>query len=82
MDVLTLERQLRMARFAMHRVRIAQYAALPREAAEREYRAAMDNFDHLMQLAASEPERLDACEADMARGFWLPSDRAALGDKP
>jgi hypothetical protein len=65
------ERQLRMARFAMHRVRIAQYAGLSRDEAMRKYREAMENFDHLMELAASEPERLESCEADMAKGFHL-----------
>ena len=73
-EVEALKRQLRMARFAMHRVRISQYQGLPPDQAKEEYRKAMENYDQILGLAASEPARLVACEVDMARGFWLPDD--------
>lgn len=80
MDELTdAERQLCMARFAMHRVRITVYASqmmagnLSEEQAREEYRKAMENFDQLMGLAVTEPERIKACVEDMERGFDIKS---------
>ena len=76
MDELTdAERQLCMARFAMHRVRITVYASqmmagnLSEEQAREEYRKAMENYDQILALAVTEPERIKACVEDMERGF-------------
>lgn len=70
--------KVRMARFAMHKIRIRDYAGAVRrgeiteaQAAEK-YRMAMENFDQIIGLAETEPERLVACEEDMAKGFYIP----------
>jgi hypothetical protein len=78
-DIDAFARQLRMARFAMHRVRISQYQGLPPDQAKEEYRKAMENYDQILGLAVTDPARLVACEADMARGFWLPNDPSQGG---
>ena len=70
--------QLIMARYAMHRVRVTIYAQkvlsgqMTHEEAEGHYRAAMDNYDQILNLAASEPSRIGNCEKDMAAGFVIP----------
>ena len=70
-------RQLRMARFAMHKIRLRDYGLavlrgqLTMEQGAEEYRKAMENFDQIMELAVSEPERIEACERDMARCFYI-----------
>jgi hypothetical protein len=42
--------------------------------AELKYKEAMENFDQIMELAASEPGRMAAAEEEMARGFTLPNE--------
>ncbi len=74
--------QQTMARFAMHKVRTAVYARmvlagqLTEAQARDKYAEAMRNFDQLMALAMTEPEHLDACIADMERGFVMPGNGA------
>lgn len=70
--------KLRMARYAMHKIRLRDYglavlAGKKTEAqAAEEYRKAMENFDQIIALAETEPERMEAVESDMARGFYMP----------
>lgn len=72
------ERQLIMARYAMHKVRVSVYASrmmaghLSEEQAREEYRKAMENYDHLMTIA-NEPGRIEKCIEDMDRGFDIES---------
>lgn len=73
-----LKRQLRMARFAMHKNAIHKYVVkmqhfgATEEQAKEEYRKTMENFDAILSLAADEPDRMVAIEEDMAKGFYLP----------
>lgn len=72
------QRRLRMARFAMHKNAIHKYArrmaleGMSEDEARHHYAATMENFDKIIELAVSEPERLDAVDEDMADGFTLP----------
>lgn len=74
-------RQLRMARFQAHKNAIHKYLLKMRHwgateaVAREEYRRTMADFDNLMELAVTEPERMEAIEVDMARGFYLPESQ-------
>lgn len=74
------ERQLIMARFAMHKVRVMVYASrmmagnISAEQAREEYRKAMENYDQILGLAVTEPDRLKACIEDMERGFTIQGE--------
>lgn len=77
-SVADVQRQLTMARFAMHKIRIRDYAGavltgqLTEEQAKQKYNEAMENFDQILEIAVSEPERLTACIEDMNKGFYIP----------
>jgi len=72
------QRQLTMARYAMHCMRLRDYAMLHTtgkltfEQAAEEYRKAMENFDQILELAVTEPGRMPPIEDDMERGFYIP----------
>lgn len=73
-------RQLRMARFAMHKNAIHKYYVKmeyyggTESNARSEYDATMENFDQILQMAVDEPARMEAVEADMKRGFYIPTN--------
>ena len=72
------ERRIRMARFAMHKNAVHKYLlkmqhwGATEDEARAEYEATMENFDQILELAANEPARMEAIEADMKRGFQIP----------
>ena len=66
-----MQQQLTAARYAMHRVRVAQYATLALngtltdEQAREQYLEAMANYDGIIEQA---PHFNGACDEDMAKG--------------
>jgi hypothetical protein len=75
-----MARSLRMARFHAHKNAVHKYArrmaleGMTEDEARHHYTETMANFDQIIELAAEDPARLDAAEADMADGFALPDD--------
>lgn len=72
----TSERQLSLARFAMHRVRLAQYnnamrAGMSEEEAQHHYTEAMRNYDGILsdELLAPNAGRYEAAKRDLAEGW-------------